>query len=78
MEILEEAAEKEYPVFNRSTAFGSKFPWTPKREREAFIKGAKWQEKRMYSEEDIVLVISKYRNLKFIEFGKWFEEFKKQ
>jgi len=42
-ETLEEAAEKLYPIFQRSTPFGSKFPWTPHKERDAFTNGAKWQ-----------------------------------
>jgi hypothetical protein len=42
-ETLEEAAEKLFPVFQRSTPFGSKYPWTPHKEREAFKIGAKWQ-----------------------------------
>ncbi len=52
-ETLEEAAERLFPVFNRSTPFGSKYPWTPHKEREAFKKGAKYQAERMYSEEDL-------------------------
>ena len=52
-ETLEEAAQKLFPVFNRSTPFGDKYPWIPKKERAAFIKGAQWQQERMYSEEDM-------------------------
>jgi hypothetical protein len=51
-ETLEEAAEKLYPVEigNESHNRGcdeNKFA------RKAFIKGAKWQAKRMYSKEDL-------------------------
>jgi hypothetical protein len=58
-ETLEEAAEKTYPIFNRSTPFGSKYPWIPQKEREAFIEGAKWQAERMYSDNE------------FLEFSEW-------
>jgi hypothetical protein len=44
-ETLEEAAEKLFPIFQRSTPFGDKYPWTPHKEREAFKRGAKWQAK---------------------------------
>lgn len=40
-ETVEKAAEKACPTFNRSTPFGSKYPWIPQKERNAFIKGAK-------------------------------------
>lgn len=53
-ETIEEAAEKLFPIFNRSTPFGSKYPWTPKKERKAFERGAKWMQERMYSEEDMI------------------------
>ncbi len=44
---VEEAAEKAYPVFERSTAFGSKFPWTPHKEREAFKRGFKFAQEQV-------------------------------
>jgi hypothetical protein len=40
-ETLEEAGEKEYPTIHEQYQY------------DAFIKGAKWQSKRMYSEEDL-------------------------
>lgn len=42
-ETIKEAAEKAFPIFQRSTPFGSKYDWIPHKEREAFIRGAKWQ-----------------------------------
>ena len=57
-ETLEEAAEK-YADFSNDyvpLAFGSKFNETTKRD---FIAGAKWQQERMYSEEDM-LEFTKY------------------
>lgn len=49
---VEKLVEKLFPVLQRSTTFGSKFPWTPYREREAFIAGHKAATK-IYSEEDL-------------------------
>ena len=39
---------------------------------------AKWQQERMYSEMDIVLILSKFRDMKMIAFSEWFEQFKKK
>ena len=57
-ETLEEAAER-YADFSNDyvpMAFGGKFNQTTKRD---FIKGAKWQQERMYSEEEILDIIHK-------------------
>lgn len=46
-----------------------------------FIAGAKWQQKQdknKYSEEEVILIIEKFRDLKMIAFSEWFEQFKKQ
>ena len=51
-ETLEEVVEKLFPVFNRSTPFGSKYPWVPRKEREAFKRGVKWQQEISYSEDE--------------------------
>jgi hypothetical protein len=61
-ETLEEAAER-YADFSNDyvpLAFGSKFNETTKRD---FIEGAKWQQERMYSEEDMRLAIKKARDI---------------
>lgn len=57
-ETLEETVKKEIPNRIRSTAFGSKFEWEPTKERKAFIRGAKWQAERMYSEEDLIELLN--------------------
>jgi hypothetical protein len=49
-EILEEAAERLYPtpkVYELYSDIGNSI------RREAFIAGVKWQQERMYSEEDM-------------------------
>ena len=54
-ETLKETAEK-YADFSNDyvpLAFGSKFNETTKRD---FIEGAKWQQERMYSEEEVMTI----------------------
>jgi hypothetical protein len=74
-ETLEEAAKNIIP--DRSTSgwidsFGAT-------ERIGFIKGAKWQAERMYSEEDLKSAFFNGGDMKDIEeFNHWFEQFKKK
>jgi len=75
-DTLEKTAEKLFPVFQRSTAFGSKFPWTPHKEREAFIKGAKWQVERMYTEEEVYSLLYELLPNKQ-ELDEWFKDKRK-
>jgi hypothetical protein len=65
-ETLEEVALKLYP---------DDWDW---REREIFIKGAKYQAERMYSEEDMTeyAIYIVFNNL--ITPKQWFEQFKKK
>jgi hypothetical protein len=44
-ETLEEAAENEYPTIHEQY------------QGDAFIKGAKWQQERMYSEEEVDVLL---------------------
>ena len=64
-ETLEEVALKLYP---------DDWDW---REREIFIKGAKYQAERMYSEEDMTeyAIYIVFNNL--ITPKQWFEQYKK-
>ena len=58
-ETLEEAAEK-YADFSNDyvpLSFGNKFNETTKRD---FIEGAKWQQERMYSEEEVYNILVKH------------------
>ena len=47
-----------------------------------FIEGAKWQQERMYSEEEVIYLLYSFKN--YLGFGeeveekKWFEQFKKK
>ncbi len=68
-QTLEEAAEKYNSQFVSQNEFAI----------EDFINGAKWQQeqdKNKYSEEDVLKVLSKFRELRLIEFQEWFEQFK--
>ena len=47
-ETPEEAAERIYPMV------GNEYLWhVPIQRREGFIEGAKWQQERSYSDEDL-------------------------
>jgi len=77
-ETLEEAAERLNPyVLNGRTPF-----------KEGFRECAKWQQERMYSEEEVLELFQKYistqiplarlRKILNREFNEWFEQFKKK
>ena len=48
--------------------------------QEAFIEGAKWQQERMYSEEDLRYAFECATDLNpsFESFNVWFKQFKKK
>jgi len=66
-ETLKEAAKK-YPLINQ---------------RIGFIEGAKWQQERSYSEEEVHHIIQMYSIESYdigqnITYDEWFEQFKKK
>ena len=67
-ETLEEAAEKA--TFNPSLSWESEFA------KEKFIEGAKWQQKRSYSEDEVLQLL---RESHFVEqnIEEWFNQNKK-
>lgn len=73
-ETVEEAANKAngYNLYAKGTK-GQTF-------NEGFIEGAKWQEKRMYSEDDLRYAFECATDLdpSFDTFRAWFEQFKKK
>ena len=81
-ETLEEAGEKLYP--NRES-FLHRFQNI---ERKAFTEGAKWQQERSYSEDEVLELFQKYistqiplarlREILHREFKEWLEQFKKK
>lgn len=58
-ETLEEAAEKEYPIKIESIMEGSHD--VNSYQRNAFIQGAKWQQERMFSKEEVMAIVEKSR-----------------
>ena len=75
-ETLEEAAE------NHAKIFQFPFDCDP---AETFITGAKWQQERSYSEEEVIQLVSDWTDYRMSEdakskvtFKKWFEQFKKK
>jgi hypothetical protein len=85
-ETLEEAAKKIYPTHKGLTTIASNKIML---RRTAFIKGAKWQAERMYSEANKIMKFLntekelKLSDAKTIERIKWyfetyFEQFKKK
>ena len=73
------AAERLFPDYQQGS-----FISTQDRQREGFIAGAKWQEQKMYSEKEVLIMISKYiednldpsthGNIESVK--EWFEQFK--
>ena len=79
-ETLEEAS---------SRLLYSKYPFHPPQDsgywKDMFLEGAKWQQKRSYSEEEVRKIAEEVRwqaignPLEFTKnFEKWFEQFKKK
>ena len=76
-ETIEEAAERHHDTFPRDLSFAET-------RKESFIEGAKWQTKRMYSEEDIRIAFTEGFNARYkMQNGteslkKFIEQFKKK
>ena len=73
-ETLEEAAEYNYPNDDI---------WTEEQaviRRLAFKNGAKWQQQRMYSEEEVMHIVSEALQsaLVTVDLEQWFQQFKKK
>jgi hypothetical protein len=51
---LEEAAENHHNTFTKDLSYAET-------RRESFMKGAKWQSKRMYSGEEVIAIVEKSR-----------------
>jgi hypothetical protein len=86
---LEEAAERyaDYSNDYVPMSFGDKFNETTKTD---FIAGAKWQQERMYSEEEVYSLLEqsmkdchlweleKHYSKDYKNLTEWFEQFKKK
>ena len=74
-ETLEEVAEREASLFYEKGSLD----WN--KYRQVFIEGAKWQQERMFSEEDIreaFLAGVEKESYRGLNFDDWFEQFKKK
>lgn len=45
---------------------------------DGFVEGAKWQQERMYSEEEVIELLNNCRGENPIDIKKWFEQYKKK
>jgi hypothetical protein len=86
-ETLEEAAERMYPhkPFWIGSGKSARVYDEFKTQRDSFIAGAKWQQeqdKKMYSEEDLINAFNEGQALnvrgKLIQGKEWFKQFKKK
>jgi len=77
-ETFEEVAERLYPNGCDGTNRGVKIY------RRGFIEGAKWQQERSYSKEEVLNMLNNLRldsynyGMGRIEFLEWFEQFKNE
>jgi len=77
-ETLEEVAERLYPANNTGSMFmANKDELNNSLKQEGFIYGAKWQQERSYSEEDLRNAFFSFPD-EWICFEDWFEQFKKK
>jgi len=88
-ETLEEAAEKEFPLIDTEwcrTGACEEENLHLLGHRKSFIKGAKWQQERMYSEGEVLVLLQKRDNHNIVNLDtfngwitpkEWFEQFKK-
>ena len=88
-ETLEEAAERLYPTDCSNWSIK-----VPLDERKSFVEGAKWQQERSYSEEEVLELLQKalthqddgdtgslvtaQGKIRTANFYSWFEQFKKK
>ena len=78
-ETLEEdsfkAGEDSFKEFRKTILDPNRFDFVC-----GFTEGAKWQSKRMYSEEEVLSLILNFNNDKpgVFDASQWFEEFKKK
>ena len=73
-ETIEEVAEK-WNEKQTTLEFGK--PYNAPNRIKAFIEGAKWQQERMYSKEDLEVAYFEGKEGLY-SFNDWFEQFKKK
>ena len=79
-ETIEEAAERLYPISGPNSMWNSL-------QQDGFIEGAKWQEEKMFTKNDIIKAFytdrrvwkNRFQDWVDVDFEEWFEkEFKKK
>jgi hypothetical protein len=82
-ETLEDAAENHHNTFTKDLSYAET-------RRESFIEGAKWQQKRMYSEEEVYNLLEEamkdcytfeleyHHSGDYKNLKEWFEQYKKK
>lgn len=75
---IEEAAERLYLFYENNELLYGHSEDLQLAYKAGVFDGAKWQAERSYSEEEVILIIEKFRDLKMIAFSEWFEQFKKK
>ena len=79
-ETLEEAAQKRFPI-NHNLSILERIGLNSA-SNMGFIEGAKWQQERSYSEEEVINIIQECKS--YLSFGdefdeiEWFNKFKKK
>jgi hypothetical protein len=84
METIEELAEKMYPINSTGGVMEilNKHQLNNSYKQEGFIAGVKLQAERMYSEKEVLRIITSCKE--YLSFGdefnekQWFSQFKKQ
>ena len=78
-ETLEEAANKYFNLAHSRLVNNQQKEY----EKELFFAGAKWQQERMYSEEEVLKILESHKDIlefdgKNFNHDEWFEQFKKK
>ncbi len=81
-ETVEEAAAREFPLLNTGFLSDDEEDLHLLGHRKSFIKGAKWQAERMYSEEEVYHILVEHTAFLFAggksTLSEWFKQFKKK
>jgi hypothetical protein len=76
---LEEAAAREFPLLNTGFLSDDEEDLHLLGHRKSFIKGAKWQAERMYSEQEVLQLLLRLKQTEsYDNLYEWFEQFKKK
>ena len=71
-ETLEEAAVINYKKLYEGEPLTQDVPI------DAFKQGARWQQERSYSEEEVLQILASYADWSINDIRGWFEQFKKK